>query len=52
MTTCDVCGKDIITFSSSMWEQTGIEIPSKEQDGKIIKLCWECYDKYKENNKE
>ena len=52
MSECERCKMDIITFDSSRWEQTGIELPWEENDSKIIKLCWDCYNKLIKNDED
>ena len=52
MSECYICKEDIITYSSSRFDQTGIELSSEKHDGKIIKLCWKCYDNLIADNKE
>jgi hypothetical protein len=52
MSECERCKKDIITYDSSRWDQTGIELPFEEYGGKTIKLCWDCYNKLTKNSEE
>ena len=52
MSECERCKKDIITYDSSRWEQTGIELPSEDGEDKTIKLCWDCYNKLIKNNED
>jgi len=46
MSKCDICKKDVYTYSGPRWDQTGIELPLKEHEGMTITLCWECYEKH------
>ena len=52
MSKCDICKKDIITYSSSRWAPTGLEFPLREDGSEKIRLCWDCYNAYKEVEKD
>ena len=52
MDECDICKREIITCVGSRWDQTGVEFPWEGHEDKSIKLCWECYYKFMEDNKE
>ena len=52
MSECYICKKDIVTYSSSRFDQTGIELSSEKHGGKVIKLCWDCYDVLTSEKKE
>jgi hypothetical protein len=49
MRKCDICDKEVYTYAGPRWDQTGIELPLKEHKDITIILCWDCYEKYKED---
>ena len=47
MSKCDICNRDIYTYSGPRWDQTGLELfIGEHKDVKII-LCWDCYNNFR-----